>query len=33
MGRRGRAYVERFFDRAELAQEYRKLLEAPGGDR
>ncbi len=28
MGRRGRAYVERFFDRAELAREYRKILEA-----
>jgi glycosyltransferase involved in cell wall biosynthesis len=31
MGRRGRAYVARFFDRTELAREYRKLLEAPGG--
>jgi hypothetical protein len=29
MGQQGRAYVSRFFDRAELAQEYRKLLEAP----
>ena len=29
MGQQGRAYVERFFDRAELAQEYRKLLEVP----
>ncbi len=29
MGRRGRAYVERFFDRAELAREYRKILESP----
>jgi len=29
MGRRGRAYVERFFDRAELAREYRKILGAP----
>jgi glycosyltransferase involved in cell wall biosynthesis len=28
MGRRGRAYVERFFDRAELAREYRKILGA-----
>ena len=28
MGQRGRAYVERFFDRAELAREYRKILEA-----
>jgi glycosyltransferase involved in cell wall biosynthesis len=33
MGRQGRAYVVRFFDRAELAREYRKLLEAPGGRR
>jgi len=33
MGQRGRAYVERFFDRAELAQQYRKLLESPGGRR
>ncbi len=32
MGQRGRAYVERFFDRAELAAEYRKILE-PLGDR
>jgi glycosyltransferase involved in cell wall biosynthesis len=31
MGRQGRAYVARFFDRAELALEYRKLLEVPGG--
>jgi glycosyltransferase involved in cell wall biosynthesis len=28
MGRQGRAYVERFFDRTELAREYRKILEA-----
>jgi glycosyltransferase involved in cell wall biosynthesis len=28
IGRRGRSYVERFFDRAELAREYRKILEA-----
>ena len=33
MGRQGRAYVARFFDRAELAREYRKLLEVPGGFR
>jgi glycosyltransferase involved in cell wall biosynthesis len=33
MGRQGRAYVARFFDRAELAREYRKLLEVPGGRR
>jgi glycosyltransferase involved in cell wall biosynthesis len=30
IGRRGRAYVERFFDRAELAREYRKILDSPG---
>jgi len=29
MGQQGRAYVERFFDRAQLAREYRKLLEVP----
>jgi glycosyltransferase involved in cell wall biosynthesis len=28
MGRQGRTYVERFFDRTELAKEYRKILEA-----
>jgi glycosyltransferase involved in cell wall biosynthesis len=28
MGRQGRAYVERFFDRTELAREYRKIIEA-----
>jgi glycosyltransferase involved in cell wall biosynthesis len=28
MGQRGRAYVEEFFDRAELARQYRKILEA-----
>jgi glycosyltransferase involved in cell wall biosynthesis len=28
MGSRGRAYVERFFDRAELARQYRKILES-----
>jgi glycosyltransferase involved in cell wall biosynthesis len=34
MGRQGRAYVERFFDRAELSREYRKILGAgPGGRR
>jgi glycosyltransferase involved in cell wall biosynthesis len=33
MGRRGREYVERFFDRAELAREYRKLIGAPGDRR
>jgi glycosyltransferase involved in cell wall biosynthesis len=31
IGRQGRAYVERFFDRADLAREYRKILDAPGG--
>jgi glycosyltransferase involved in cell wall biosynthesis len=33
MGQRGRAYVERFFDRTELAREYRKVLETPGSRR
>jgi glycosyltransferase involved in cell wall biosynthesis len=33
MGRQGRTYVEKFFDRAELAREYRKLLDAPRGRR
>jgi glycosyltransferase involved in cell wall biosynthesis len=34
MGQQGRAYVERFFDRAELSREYRKILDAdPGGRR
>jgi glycosyltransferase involved in cell wall biosynthesis len=33
MGRRGREYVQRFFDRAELAREYRKLIGAPGDRR
>ncbi len=33
MGQQGRAYVERFFDRDELAREYRKILDAPGGRR
>jgi glycosyltransferase involved in cell wall biosynthesis len=28
MGRQGRTYVQRFFDRTELAREYRKILEA-----
>ncbi len=31
MGRRGRAYVERFFDRSELAAEYRKIIGPPSG--
>jgi hypothetical protein len=30
MGREGRWYVERFFDRVALAREYRKILDAPG---
>ena len=30
IGRQGRSYVERFFDRAELARQYRKILDEPG---
>jgi glycosyltransferase involved in cell wall biosynthesis len=33
MGKRGRSYVERYFDRAALAREYRKILETAGGRR
>ena len=33
MGRAGRRYVQQHFDRAALAREYRKILEAPGGTR
>jgi hypothetical protein len=33
MGRRGRANVERCFDRVALAREYRKILETAGGSR
>lgn len=33
MGEQGRRYVELYFDRASLARQYRKLLEAPGGRR
>ena len=33
MGRAGRRHVEEHFDRAALAREYRKILEAPGGRR
>jgi glycosyltransferase involved in cell wall biosynthesis len=33
MGRAGRRHVEQHFDRAALAREYRKILEAPGGRR
>jgi glycosyltransferase involved in cell wall biosynthesis len=29
MAAQGRAYVERFFDRTELARQYRKILETP----
>ena len=31
MGRQGRCYVEKHFDRAMLARLYRKLLDSPGG--
>ncbi len=31
MGRRGRCYVEKCFDRDTLARQYRKLLDSPGG--
>jgi glycosyltransferase involved in cell wall biosynthesis len=31
MGRQGRCYVEKHFDRVVLAREYRKLIDAPGG--
>jgi len=31
MGRRGRCYVEHYFDRATLARQYRKLLDVPRG--
>ncbi len=33
MGRAGRAHVEQFYDRAALAREYRKILDAAGGRR
>jgi glycosyltransferase involved in cell wall biosynthesis len=33
MGRLGRQYVELYFDRLMLARHYRKLLDAPGGQR
>jgi glycosyltransferase involved in cell wall biosynthesis len=33
MGRQGRCYVERHFDREMLARLYRKLLDATGGQR
>jgi glycosyltransferase involved in cell wall biosynthesis len=29
LARQGRTYVERFFDRAELARQYRKIIQAP----
>ncbi len=31
MGRRGRSYVARFFDRTELARQYRKIIDPSGG--
>jgi glycosyltransferase involved in cell wall biosynthesis len=33
MGKHGRSHMERCFDRAAQAREYRKILEAPGGCR
>ena len=33
MGKHGRSHMERYFDRAELAREYRKIIEAAGGRR
>jgi hypothetical protein len=33
MGRQGRCYVEKHFDRVALAALYRKLLDSPGGPR
>ena len=33
MGRKGRSYVEKHFDRTMLAREYRKLIEPPGVQR
>ena len=33
MGRQGRCYVEKYFDRETLARQYRKLLDSPGGRR
>ena len=33
MGQQGRCYVEKYFDRGMLARLYRKLLDAPGGQR
>jgi glycosyltransferase involved in cell wall biosynthesis len=33
MGRRGRCYAEKYFDRTTLAQQYRKLLEMPSRTR
>ena len=33
MGKRGRAHVERCFDRTALAREYRKIIETAGGRR
>jgi glycosyltransferase involved in cell wall biosynthesis len=31
MASQGRGYVERFFDRTELARQYRKIIDLPGG--
>jgi len=31
MGRQGRCFVEKYFDRETLARQYRKLLDSPGG--
>jgi glycosyltransferase involved in cell wall biosynthesis len=33
VGRQGRCYVEKYFDRGTLARLYRKLLDSPGGRR
>ena len=33
MGRQGRSYVEKYFDRETLARQYRNLLDSPGGRR
>jgi colanic acid biosynthesis glycosyl transferase WcaI len=33
MGRQGRSYVEKYFDRGMLARRYRELLDAPGNPR
>jgi glycosyltransferase involved in cell wall biosynthesis len=33
MGQEGRSHVERFFDRVELARQYRRILAEAGGRR